>query len=35
MVAAHRFDHPPITDRSRVSRLVHPSITHHSEAPQH
>lgn len=29
-VAAQRFDHRPITDRSRGRRLVHPSITHHS-----
>jgi hypothetical protein len=34
MVAAQRFDHPPITDRSRGQRLVHPSITRHSVAPQ-
>jgi hypothetical protein len=34
MVAAHRFDHPSITDRSRGQRLVHPSITRHSVAPQ-
>jgi hypothetical protein len=32
--AAHRFDHWPITDRSRGQRLVHPSITRHSPAPQ-
>jgi hypothetical protein len=34
MVAAQRFDHSPITDRSRGRRLVHPSITRHSVAPQ-
>jgi hypothetical protein len=34
VVAAHRFDHLPITGRSRGQRLVHPSITRHSMAPQ-
>jgi hypothetical protein len=29
-----RFDHWPITDRSRGQRLVHPSITCHWAAPQ-
>jgi len=33
IVAAHRFDHWPITDRSRGQRLVHRSITRHSAAP--
>jgi hypothetical protein len=30
MVAAHRFDHPSISDGSGGQRLVHPSITRHS-----
>jgi hypothetical protein len=34
VVAAHRFDHWPITDRSRGQRLVHASITRHWAAPQ-
>ncbi len=34
MVAAQRFDHAPIADRSRGQRLVHPPITRHSVAPQ-
>jgi hypothetical protein len=34
MVAAYRFDHSPITDRSRSQRLVHPSITRPSAALQ-
>jgi len=34
VVAAQRFDHLPITGRSRGQRLVHPSITRHSVARQ-
>jgi hypothetical protein len=34
VATAHRFDHWPITDRSRGQRLVHPSITRHLAAPQ-
>jgi hypothetical protein len=34
VVAAQRFDHLPITGRSCGQRLVHPSITCHSVAPQ-